>query len=205
MAQDKTAQTIPSSVRVGIGVIFVILGAVIGYMLFYAPAVAERDKAKKSIDAKKVQLADIKNRESQYNQFRRQNEYLEKRLDSLKAKIPSTVDELNNFLASVNQRARASKVSRWTEYRQEENISKGDYIAVPIRMEFEATYESGLQFFWDLASMGDSVALGNREQLINIRDVEMTKIKNSDKDSSVTMLKVACVAETYLYTGSGAN
>ena len=204
MAQDKTAQALPTSAKIGIGIVFVILGAVVGYMLFYAPAVAERDAAFDSISRKQDQLEEVKNQESAYLQFRRQNEYLEKRLEGLKAKIPSTVDELNNFLASVNQRARASKVSRWTEYRQESNISKGDYVAVPIRMEFEATYESALQFFWDLASMGDSVALGNREQLINIRDVEMTKLKNSN-DTSVTMLKVSCIAETYLYTGSSAQ
>ena len=42
-------------------------------------------------------------------------------------------------------------------------------------MEFTAAYDAALQFFWDLSSMGDGGRGGNREQLININDISMTR------------------------------
>ena len=59
---------------------------------------------------------------------------------------------------------------------------------------------AALQFFWDLSSMGDGGRGGNREQLININDISMTR-ENARGDASEPLVKVICVAETYLYTG----
>ena len=67
-------------------------------------------------------------------------------------------------------------------------------------MEFTAAYDAALHFFWDLSSMGDGGRGGNREQLININDISMTR-ENARGDASEPLVKVICVAETYLYTG----
>ena len=48
--------------------------------------------------------------------------------------------------------------------------------------------------------MGDGGRGGNREQLININDISMTR-ENARGDASEPLVKVICVAETYLYTG----
>ena len=47
---------------------------------------------------------------------------------------------------------------------------------------------------------GDGGRGGNREQLININDISMTR-ENARGDASEPLVKVICVAETYLYTG----
>ena len=104
----------------------------------------------------------MREKESTYQEISSQNERVERRLQVLQEKIPSTTNELNHFLDSVNQRARSSRVGKWTLFKQEGEIAKGDVTVVPIRMEFTSTYEAALQFFWELASMGDGIKTSNR-------------------------------------------
>ena len=136
----------------------------------------------------------------EYNAYRKDYERLQARLAILQDKIPSTANELNHFLDSVNQRARSSRITNWTLFKQEGTIPDGEISRIPIRMEFTAAYDAALQFFWDLSSMGDGGRGGNREQLININDISMTR-ENARGDASEPLVKVICVAETYLYTG----
>ena len=199
--QVKQGQSIPPGVIFTLSFILIIAAIAIGYLGIYGPSVDQNEAAKVKLEQKQNELKDVQQQEAEYLEYRKENERLEKRLDDLKTKLPSTINELNNFLASINQRARSSRVAKWTLYKQEGNIPKGEVDAIPIRMEFVATYEAALQFFWELASMGDGVKVNNREQLINIRDVQITR-EPSRKDDMATMVKVISVAETYLYTGN---
>lgn len=202
-ATKLTPQNVPNQVLVVLGVFLVILSIVLGYFGIYDPSQEKLQQAQNRLEEKEAQLEDLQQKEAEFVEYRKESERLERRLDDLKAKIPSTVNELDKFLQSVGQRARSSRVSKWLLYKQEGNIAKGDGIeAIPIRMEFEASYEAALQFFWELASMGDGVKVNNREQLINIHDVQMTRMNSGAKNSPLTMVKVNCVAETYLYTGN---
>ena len=198
----KTKTTSPQTL-IALGVILVIAAALIGYMGIYQPAQEELKKATINYNKKLDELDQVKKQEAEYLEFRKESDRLEHRLDDLKAKIPSTESELNKFLQSVTQRARSSRVGKWTLYKKEGRIPKGDISAIPIRMEFLSTYEAALQFFWELASMGDGVKVNNREQIINIRDVQITR-QNGTKENPVAMVRVICVAETYLYTGGVA-
>ena len=199
--QAKQAQSVPPGVIYILGFILIVAAFAIGYLVLYGPAVEKREAAEARLAQKEVELEDVKQQKLEYDAYRKESDRLEKRLEDLKAKIPSTINELNNFLASINQRARSSRVSKWTLYKQEGKIAKGEVDAIPIRMEFVASYEAALQFFWELASMGDGVKLNNREQLINIRDVQITRENVRTADMG-TMVKVISVAETYLYTGN---
>ncbi|GEM_PF-2427553 len=199
--QVKQGQSVPPGVIYTLCVILIIAAVAIGYLGIYGPSVDQNEAAKARLEQKKSELIDVQQQEAEYLEYRKENERLEKRLADLKTKLPSTINELNNFLASINQRARSSRVAKWTLYKQEGNIPKGEVDAIPIRMEFVASYEAALQFFWELASMGDGVKVNNREQLINIRDVQISR-ETSRKDDMSTMVKVISVAETYLYTGN---
>ncbi len=204
MANTKQNQNFPPQALIFIGVVFIIASAIVGYLGIYDPAEQDYQRASANLESKRVELENVKVQEEEYTEYKKASERLEKRLDDLKAKIPSTVDELNKFLASINQRARSSRVAKWTLYKQEGNIPKGDYEAIPIRMEFIASYEAALQFFWDLASMGDGIQNSNREQLINIRDVQITRDTSMKTETMQTLVKVICVAETYLYRSVSA-
>ena len=202
MAKQKAqTQSIPPGVIYVLAFIFIVAAAAIGYLGIYGPAVDKNVAAQARMEQKEAELADVQQQEAEYTEYRKESDRLEKRLNDLKAKLPSTINELNNFLASINQRARSSRVSKWTLYKQEGNIHKGEVDAIPIRMEFVATYEATLQFFWELASMGDGVKINNREQLVNIKDVQITR-ETGRKEDMTTMVKVISVAETYLYTGN---
>lgn len=197
------SQNMPPQVFVAFGIILVIASIIGGYFVICEPAINKLNTANRVYAQKLEELDDLQLQESEYVEFKKENERLEARLGVLQAKIPSTTDELNLFLGSINQRARSSRISKWTLFKQEGNIPKGEVDAIPIRMEFEATYEATLQFFWELATMGDGLKVSNREPLINIHDVNIERIAPK-KDSPNTMLKVICVAETYLYTGNTA-
>jgi Tfp pilus assembly protein PilO len=198
---SNKSQSIPPQVLIGFAFI-IIVGAILGgYFVLYEPATDKLIKAQRLLAQKNGELEDLQTQESEYFEFKKENERLEARLGVLQAKIPSTTDELNIFLGSINQRARSSRVAKWTLFKQENNISKGEFDAIPIRMESEATYEATLQFFWELANMGGGLKVSNREPLINIHDVNIER-KPPRKDSPTTMLNVSCIAETYLYTGN---
>jgi Tfp pilus assembly protein PilO len=202
---EKQRQSIPPQAFGIIGVLLVIAAVAIGYLGIYEPAVEEYEKAQNRVIQKQNELNDLQIKEAEYNESRKEKDYLERRLDDLRAKLPSTTEELNHFLASINQRSRSARVTKWILYKQEENVSKGEYEAVPIRMEFLAKYEAAIQFFWELASMGETGKQNNREQLINIREVEIKREATNKSAVEGVLVNVQCVAETYLYTGNNAN
>lgn len=200
------ASTKGLNVQVGIAVMVLLAaaGLAICYLGMIQPAHEALNNAKANLVTKQGDLEALQVQQTEYKEVKKESERLARRLDDLSAKIPSTVNELNNFLASISQRARSSRVSKWIVYKPEDKIPQGEVDAVPIRMEFMATYEATIQFFWELASMGDgSTKINNREQLINIKDVSIERsVNNNDEDG--ILLKVNCVAETYLYTGNVA-
>lgn len=201
MANDKKqVQSLPPQVVYIISVVVVIIAVLIGYFAIYEPATEDLENARFSLNESKAKLNDLRQQEAQYNAYKKENERIEARLAILQDKIPSTANELNHFLDSVNQRARSSRITNWTLFKQEGIIAAGEVSKIPIRMEFTAPYDAALQFFWDLASMGDGGRTSNREQLININDLSITR-ENPKNDDPEPKVKVICVAETYLYTG----
>lgn len=204
-AAPKKSQELPPQAFIVLSILLIIATGVVCYFVFYEPAVEERNRASVNLETKENELDTLRQQEKEYQAYRKESERLEARLAILQAKIPSSANELNHFLGSINQRARSSKVSKWTLFKQEGNIPKGEVDAIPIRMEFQSTYEAAISFFWELASMGDGMKSTNREQLINIHEVSITQDSSSKNDPTTTMVKVLCVAETYLYTGNDAS
>ena len=194
-------QSVPPQVLIALAVIIIIAAAAFGYMGLYDPAVSDLQKAQKNLQTKANQLDELQQQEAEFLEYQKESDRLTARLDGLKSKIPSSAAELDHFLGSINQRARSSKIAKWTLFKQDGNIHRGEVDAIPIRMEFISTYEAALQFFWELASMGDGLKDTNREQLINIHDVTVVR-ESARKEDTATMVKVFCVAETYLYTGN---
>ena len=200
----KKSQGTSASVLIVLSVLIVIGAIAVASLGVYGPAKDRLESTQASLSAKQQELDDLREKESTYQEISSQNERVERRLQVLQEKIPSTTNELNHFLDSVNQRARSSRVGKWTLFKQEGEIAKGDVTVVPIRMEFTSTYEAALQFFWELASMGDGIKTSNREQLINIHSLTMTR-ENSRDNELETQVKVLCVAETYRYKGVGGS
>jgi Tfp pilus assembly protein PilO len=199
------SQELPLQAYAVLSILLVIATAAVCYLVFYQPAVEKCERAQKTLIAKEDELDTLKQQEAEYQEYQKESQRLEGRLSILQAKIPSSTNELNHFLGSINQRARSSRIAKWTLFKQEGNISKGEVDAIPIRMEFQATYEATIQFFWELASMGDGMKTTNKEQLINIHEVSITQDSSSKVDPTTTMVKVLCVAETYLYTGGNGG
>ncbi len=202
MAKEKAkqVQSIPDAIVYVICVVIVAVVSIVGYMAVYLPAVDKLSHSRAQLREKEAAYDSLKAQEDEYNVFRKENERLEARLAILQDKIPSTTNELNHFLDSVNQRARSSRITNWTLFKQEGIVADGEVSRIPIRMEFTSPYDAAIQFFWDLASMGDGGRGGNREQLINISDLNITR-ENARAEGTEPQVKVICVAETYLYTG----
>lgn len=196
--QSKSLQISAAGIYIVCAVVLIAVIAV-GYLAIYDTASEKLKSSQRTLISNQQELAKWKAQEVEYTATKKNYERLQSRLAILQAKLPSTTNELNHFLDSINQRARTSRISKWTLFKQEGVISKGEYSVIPIRMEFSSTYEAAIMFFWELATMGNGIA-NNREQLINIRDITMTREKARTDDLGTTV-KVLCVAETYLYTG----
>ncbi|MBR4986021.1 MAG: type 4a pilus biogenesis protein PilO [Proteobacteria bacterium] len=203
--QKLTVQNIPFGGYVFIAIMMIVGAIAVGYLGIYEPSQEEYLRAEQQLQNNETQLEDLEYKEAECNLYHKENERLEKRLANLSAKLPSTDEDLNIFLKSVDTRARSSRVQRWVLFKLDGRVPKGEVDAIQIRMEFVATYEATLMFFWELTSMGDGVKINNREPLINIRDVTIRREEGSNgKASLTTLVKVSCIAETYLYTGRTA-
>lgn len=199
----SSGQNIPPLAWVVVGVLFLCAGVGIGYLGIYQPQVEQLRSTRQALARKTQELSKLQRQEEEYKAFADQKAGLETQLSVLQSKIPSTANELNHFLDSVNQRARSSRITNWTLFKQEGIIANGEISTIPIRMEFTASYDAAIQFFWDLASMGDGMTGSNREQLINIHDLTMTR-ENTRNEDTEPQVRVTCVAETYLYNGATA-
>lgn len=185
--------------------IFMVVIAVAFYFLFYKNKQSDLETLTNKVQVLDNDIAALKVREGQLMETRKEAERMESRLAVLRAKIPETADELNYFLASISQRAASSKIEKWSYFKQEGLIYQDEVAVVPIRMEFEATYEAAINFFWELSSMGDGLKTGSKEQIINIKGVRMERKAVNNVSDLVALLKISCVAETYLYTGIKAD
>lgn len=208
MAKNVTAkktQDLPPQAYVVLSILLIIATAAVGYFAFYSKAKDELNREERQLAEKEDELAEIRQKEADYQAYRKECDRLENELSILQAKLPASSSELNHFLGSITQRARSSRVNDWKLFKQEDNISKGEVDAIPVRMEFQAPYDAAINFFWELASMGDGTKTSSREQIVNIHEVSMTREDRGNSDDSVPIVKVICVAETYLYTGGNAN
>lgn len=198
----KKQSDLSPETQLGVLVILALLLPLGFYFFFYSDKSEALERKELSVERLTSEIVELKQRESQLLAIREESRRMEARLSVLRAKIPASTDELNFFLESISQRARSSKISKWTLFKQENLIARDEVSAVPIRMEFISTYEAAVQFFWDLASMGDGFKTSNREQIINIKELQIERQSTSNKEESVSaLLKIRCVAETYLYTG----
>ncbi|MFA5624184.1 MAG: type 4a pilus biogenesis protein PilO [Bradymonadales bacterium] len=183
--------------------IFMFVIALSFYFLFYKNKQSDYETLKQKMVTLDRDIASLKQREGQLMETRKEAERMEARLAILRAKIPETSDELNYFLSSISQRAASAKVDKWNYFKQEGLIAQNEVSVVPIRMEFEATYEAAINFFWELSTMGDGLKTGSKEQIVNIRGVRMERASQSGASKDLQgLLKISCVAETYLYTGT---
>ncbi|MBQ9244389.1 MAG: type 4a pilus biogenesis protein PilO [Proteobacteria bacterium] len=203
--QKLNVQNIPFGGYVFIGVLMIVGAIAVGYLGIYEPSQEDLVRAEQALHNSEQTLEDLEYKEAECNLYSKEKDRLEKRLRDLSAKLPNTDEDLNLFFKSVDTRARSSRVSRWILFKPDGRVPKGEVDAIQIRMEFVATYEAALMFFWELTSMGDGVKINNREPLINIRDVSIQRENSSGKESLTTLVKVSCIAETYLYTGRAVD
>ncbi len=182
---------------VGIGIVF--------YMMFYVDAAKKIDRMEIETQTIDVEIAKLEESKQLMNETQEEALRLEQRFKILKQKLPATTDELNYFLSSISQRAQNAKVSKWELFRQEGLEERGEVSAVPIRMEFLATFQGGTAFFWELSDMGNEQKNVSKEQIVNVRRLTISRPQKKDPkkdiDADELNLKFTCIAETYLYTG----
>ena len=135
----KTAENYLELYRLAYGIDYVILrfanvygerqgdGGEGGVISIFAKRIAEADLqiSRMSLASSAQELEDLRAKELEYNAYRKDYERLQARLAILQDKIPSTANELNHFLDSVNQRARSSRITNWTLFKQEGTIPDG--------------------------------------------------------------------------------
>ena len=201
----KKNQDLPPQTYLVLSFLLVIATAAVGYFAFYSTAEEDLKREQQQLQAKENELAELEQQEADYQAYRKEYDRLENELSVLQSKLPASSSELNHFLGSITQRAKTARINDWKLCKQEDNVSKGEVDAIPIRIEFQAPYDAAINFFWELASMGDGNKTSNREQIVNIHEVTMTREDRGSTDDLVPIVKVICVAETYLYTGDTAN
>ena len=195
--------SVPMAAWIAVAFFIVIVAVVVSYFVLYQPAQERLDRAMTAKEQAEFDLEELKIQEAVFDDVKAENDRLTKRLDDMKSTLPSSEDELNHFLASISQRARINHIVNMDLFKREKNIPREEVNVIPIRMEFKTTYDNVINFFMDLSNMGDDTYASNREQIVNIRNLELKRDYKTASNRGT--LQVKCVAETYLYTGASAS
>lgn len=200
-SQSKAVRKSPTIQPMQAALLLLLLMLVIG-ALFYFMVYAPKDDEIRKIDAQiaqnnsqRVSLLDQKQ-----NLLARQQEAdkIRARLKLLQDRLPSSQEELDEFLSDINQRQQNARVYQWRRYEPMPPVADGELERIPIQMEFLASYDAATAFFWELSQMGADDTTGGREQLVNV-----TQFAISRTDSLPSgLVQVSCVAETYLFRGT---
>ncbi|MDX9719839.1 MAG: type 4a pilus biogenesis protein PilO [Myxococcota bacterium] len=200
-AKKKLAFNIPPlQIALGLLLLMVVLGGLFYFFMYRAKI----DEIKKKSQELTVQTSEISRLESQRVNLLRVQERatrLQKRLDLLRAKLPSNTEELNDFLSSISQRAQNARVAKWVSFQQGEPEPFNEVSRIKINMSFLASFDAATQFFWEISAMGDGVKAGAKEQIVNVQELSMVRATEVENRG---LLKVDCVAETYLYDPNAA-
>ena len=122
---------------------------------------------------------------------------IRKRLALLQDRLPTSQEQLDEFLADINQRQQNARVEQWLLYAPQPPIQDGEVERIPIRMEFLSTFDAAVAFFWELGAMGADDKSYSREQIVNVTNFGMRR----DDSLGAGLVRVSLTAETFLYKG----
>ena len=168
---------------------------------FYFLVLKKKDDQIKSVNTEVSTLSTTKaNLEDQRRNLTRvqdQAERIRKRLTLLQDRLPTSQEQLDEFLADINQRQQNARVEQWLLYAPQPSVPDGEIERIPIQMEFLATFDAATAFFWELSAMGADDKSYSREQIVNVTNFGFRR----DDSLGTGLVRVSCVAETFLYKG----
>jgi len=196
-AAATTGQKIaPAHVVLGLLLVMVVIG-----VMYYFFVYTEKDKEIEGLSAQINQLnlrvAELEDTRRNLVAVQEKAKQIETRLAQLQARLPSTVEDLNEFLSDISQRKQNARIEQWIRYTPQNPVPMGEINKVPISMNFIATYDAASEFFWELSAMGEGLKTGGKEQIVNVGSIKVERKQELGKG----LVNVSCVVETYLYTG----
>ncbi len=194
---------IKGSTQLKIPPLYVVLGFVVlmlaagayFYFMIYTAKVSEITAVETQYKQQLTRAVELEDTRRNLLEVQAKADRLKRRLDLLKAKLPESQEDLNEFLSAISQRGQNARLDRWIKFEQEPLEPYGEVDAVPIRMEFNATYDAAAAFFWELSTMGEGVKTGGKEQIVSVVEIEVDQASKA----APGVVKVKCLAKTYLY------
>lgn len=179
--------------------LMLMLGALF-YFLVYSPKDDEIKNLNAQITQVNSKVASLMDQRQNLLARQQEADKIRARLSLLQDRLPSSQEDLDEFLSDINQRQQNARVHQWMRYEPMPPTPDGELEKIPIRMEFMASYDAASSFFWELSQMGADDTTGGREQLVNVTEFSIARDEGS---KSSGLVHVSCVAETYLFRGEG--
>jgi len=186
----------PMQAFLGMLMLMLLLGAAF-YFLLYSPKDDEIKKLNQNLASTNSEIAKLEDKRRNLLAAQEEADKIQARLKLLQARLPSSQEQLDEFLSDVNQRQQNARVHQWMRYEPLEPVPDGEVDNIPIQMEFLASFDAASAFFWELSEMGSDDKGGTKEQIVNVRDVSIVR----DDSTESGLVRVSGIIETYLYTG----
>jgi type IV pilus assembly protein PilO len=130
-----------------LGSLGIVLLIVIYYFLLLSPLLQRLDEQAQARETKQTQLEQVQQQVNQLEQVRRNSPDIERQLLELSKRIPAQ-PQIPTFVVQVQEIAGASGVTQLTVDPEPSTSPEGggDYRAVPVTMQFKATYDEMQDF-----------------------------------------------------------
>jgi type IV pilus assembly protein PilO len=161
------------------GVVLMIFAAY--YVFMDSDYKARQDTLGRQLTDLKSEIVKIRAIAAEKEKFERENALLNKKLEELKAKLPSET-EIDKLLIRITEMGRDNGLT-FTAFQPGKESGAALYVTVPVSMKFKGNFHHVLRFF-------DQVSKYDR--IVNISKLNIKMGKGE-------LLNVSCTAETYKF------
>jgi type IV pilus assembly protein PilO len=174
---------LPMAARVGVGGVFVVLIALVYWVVFYAEVSAKIEQANRQSNDLQTELARQQQAQAGYLVDRDELVMRQQRQRELNKVLPADT-EAAAFLSALQQVSNVSGVDL-KGWKPEEEQSQAFFAKVPMRLELSGHFHQIAKFMYEV---------GRLDRIINIENIDLSEPKVIGDDVD---LKVHCLATTF--------
>lgn len=170
-----------------VGAVVVLIG--LYWFLFYKGHSEKLDAQRTILTKKQQELSEQKVILANLPKFRQETEEMKAKRQVALQELPNTKD-IDKLLKDISYHAIESGLEILL-FKPEKEIAKNFYAEIPVELKLSGTYHDFGLFFEKIA---------NLSRIVNVADLEIQKINEKSKETSVrNLLEASCRAKTYKF------
>jgi type IV pilus assembly protein PilO len=183
----STLDRLPPVAKVGVGFLFVVLIALLYFVVFYSDVDRDLGSAQQTEVNLKARLVEAETSREQYQKDADEKTRREQQAREQKKILPDDA-ETPSFLSTIQDVATVSGINL-TSWSPTEQVPMEFYAKVPMKLTLSGKYHQVAKFFYDV---------GRADRIINVEDIQIKKAKLGADE-----VDVECLATAFRATRAG--